>query len=78
MLKKIDKIIALVMVLYLFCSFFNKFIAGITTVFCKLPQSQEEEQATDSGYGRREVWAMGPEGTKRPPEQGEQCGLSRG
>lgn len=36
MLKKIDKIIALVMVLYLFCSFFNKFIAVITMVFCIL------------------------------------------
>ena len=36
MLRKLDKIIALVMVLYLFCMFFNKFIAGITTVFCIL------------------------------------------
>ena len=36
MLRRIDKIIALVMVLYLFCSFFNKFIAVITMVFCIL------------------------------------------
>lgn len=36
MLKKIDNIIAIVMIVYLFCMLFNKFIAGITAIFCIL------------------------------------------
>ena len=36
MLRRIDKIIALVMVLYLICVFFNKFVAVITMILCIL------------------------------------------
>ena len=36
MSKKLDNIIALVMVLYLICVFFNKFVAVITMIFCIL------------------------------------------
>ena len=36
MLRRIDKIIALVMVLYLICAFFNKFVAVITMILCIL------------------------------------------